>query len=74
MLVTGGQWPRPRAGYWIDGEPHLFFSYRDERGQLRQDRSRLAGNVLLWERGDLTLRIEGNLTKVEALRIAESVR
>jgi hypothetical protein len=29
---------------------------------------------LLWTRGLLTLRIEGDLSKAEALRIAESMR
>jgi hypothetical protein len=35
---------------------------------------RLAGNVLLWERGELTLRIESGLTKEGAVRVAASVR
>ena len=34
---------------------------------------RLAGNVLLWEHGDLTLRIESSLSKELALAVAESV-
>jgi hypothetical protein len=35
---------------------------------------RLSGNVLLWEKRDLALRLEANLSKKQALRVAESVR
>jgi hypothetical protein len=62
-----------RRGYWIEGTPHVFF-YRDATGQVRDESIRLAGNVLLWEQGDLTVRLESALTKDEALRIAASVR
>ena len=60
-------------GFWIEGQAHLFF-YRDEHGQFREETFRLAANTLLWERGDLTLRLEGALSKDEALRIATSMR
>jgi hypothetical protein len=60
-------------GYWIEGAPHFFF-HQDEAGQARQEAIRLAGNVLLWEQGDLTLRLEGAMSKDEALRIAATVR
>ena len=60
-------------GFWFEGEPHqLFFS--DERGQFFADRSRLAGNTLVWERGDLTLRLESALSRDEAIGLAESLR
>ena len=64
---VGGQ-----PGYWFSGEPH-FFTYQDARGNLRDERTRLAGNTLIWQRGELTLRIEGQITRQEALRIAESM-
>ena len=67
LTVDGGR------GYWIAGEVHVF-GFVDESGQLRMEEMRLAGNVLLWERGDLTLRVEGARTKAEALAIAASVR
>jgi len=35
---------------------------------------RLSGNVLLWEKRDLALRLEANLSKKQARRVAESVR
>jgi hypothetical protein len=60
-------------GYWFSGEPH-FFTYRDARGNLRDEQTRLAGNTLVWQRGELTLRIEGEISRQEALRIAESMR
>jgi hypothetical protein len=30
------------------------------------------GNALIWTRGDLTLRLEGKLSRAEALRVARS--
>jgi hypothetical protein len=59
-------------GYWIAGQSHAFF-YLDRRGQMRRETVRLAGNVLLWTRGDLTLRLEGVATKEAALRLARSI-
>jgi hypothetical protein len=34
----------------------------------------IRGNVLLWTRGELTLRLEGRLSKAQALRIARTIR
>ena len=62
-----------KPGVWFSGEPHVFV-YRDERGQIREESSRLARNTLLWQDGQLTIRIEGDLSKDEALDIARSVR
>jgi hypothetical protein len=59
-------------GFWIKGKPHQLI-FADERGQFFQDRARLAGNTLLWQRGPLTLRVESGLSKAEAVRIAESL-
>jgi hypothetical protein len=67
-VTVGGE-----PGYWFSGEPH-FFTYIDADGQFREERTRLAGNTLIWQRGDLTLRLEGQLPKEEAVRIAESMR
>jgi hypothetical protein len=67
VKVNGG------PGYWIEGDPHTFF-YLDSRGQGRSETTRLAGNVLLWEQNQLTLRIESALTKDQVLRIAASVQ
>jgi hypothetical protein len=67
-VTVGGE-----PGYWFSGEPH-FFTYVDADGNLREEQTRLAGNTLIWQRGDLTLRLEGELPKEEAIRIAESMR
>ena len=60
-------------GYWIEGAPHLFF-YRDANGNATQDTMRLAGNTLVWERGDVTLRLEAHVSKDQALRLGASFR
>jgi hypothetical protein len=67
VIVNGGR------GFWLEGEPHVVV-YRDASGEIREETLRLAGNVLLWERGELTLRLEGRLTKEQALGIARAVR
>jgi hypothetical protein len=61
-------------GFWISGAPHAFFFVCYDAGECRQERYRLAGDVLLWERDGLTLRLESTLSLNEALAIAESVR
>jgi hypothetical protein len=37
-----------------------------------QDSTRIADNVLIWEQGDLTLRLESALSRDQALGIARS--
>src|SRR5262249_22537549 len=63
-----------RPAVWITGAPH-FFGYiggRDGR-DVRPIHPALRGNTLLWQRGGLTLRVEGKLTLDQALRIARSL-
>ena len=60
-------------GFWISGAPHGFFFVCYDVGECRQERYRLAGNVLLWELDGVTLRLESALTLEAALAIAESV-
>jgi hypothetical protein len=57
-------------GFWIAGAHQV--SYVDSNGIPIQDTARLAGNVLIWQHGDLTLRIESSLSEAEVLRIARS--
>ena len=59
-------------GYWITGERHAVV-FRDARGRILFGR-RLADNVLLWERGGVTYRLEGDVTLARALRLANSLR
>ena len=64
---------RLEGAVWIEGAPHFFF-YRTPDGGLREDTLRLAGNVLLVERGELLVRIEGARSERRALEIADSLR
>ena len=64
MTVNG------QPGAWIE-EPHVVF-FEDRRGRMRQSTGRLAGKTLLWQHGEVTLRLEGDLSKEEALRIART--
>ena len=59
--------------WWLEGAPHEVL-YVDESGDPIFEQTRLAANTLLWERGETTVRLEGDFTKEEALRIAESGR
>jgi hypothetical protein len=66
VTVDGG------SGYWIEGAHEIYLIGPD--GQPIADSLRLAGNVLLWERGPVTLRMEADISEQEALAIAESVQ
>ena len=61
------------AAYWLAGQPHQFF-YRDSTGNIQPDTLRLAGNTLLWDAGGITYRLEAQVTREEAVRIASSFR
>lgn len=56
---------------WIEG-PHAFEYFG--RNGFHQAPVGEHGNVLLWLRGDLTLRLEGPLTKAQALELARRTR
>ncbi len=60
-------------GLFISGEPH-FFSWVGPDGSERFEPVYLARDVLLWQRGPLLLRLEGELTLGRARAIAASVR
>lgn len=59
-----------RAGAWLE-QPHVVV-FKDPRGRIRDNEPRLAGKTLLWQHGEVTLRLEGDLSKADALRIARS--
>jgi hypothetical protein len=61
-----------RSGFFLSGARH--FLYMAPTRIVLDERVRLARDVLLWEHGPLTLRLEGDLTLAEALRIARSFR
>lgn len=62
-----------QKGYWFEGSPHLLF-FTDAQGRFVEDRSRLAGNTLVWEQGDITVRLESALSRDEAVGLAEVLR
>ena len=55
---------------WLE-EPHVL-AFVDRDGNFRESTARLAGKTLIWQQGDVTLRLEGELSMEEALRIARS--
>jgi hypothetical protein len=67
VRIDGGR------GFWLAGAPHVQV-YRGKDGTIRPDTLRLAGNTLVWERGPLTLRLEGAGSMRQALAVARSLR
>ena len=59
-------------GLFITGDQH-FVMFFDEKGAIDDEETYLAGTVLLWNRGPLLLRLEGDLTRAKAVELAESV-
>jgi len=68
VAVTVGGEP----GFWIEGAPHALSYPVSGDGRL-QDRVRLAGNVLLWTRDGITVRLEIADGQADALRIADAM-
>ena len=60
------------TGYWIAGAPHVVV-FLDSSGHVRYETLRLATNTLLLDVDGTVVRIEGNLTKAQALEIAASL-
>jgi hypothetical protein len=60
-------------GVYLSGAPHEVL-YAQANGQIRTDRVRLAGNVLIWQQRGVIVRIEGTRTLAQALAIARSLR
>lgn len=59
-------------GMWIEGAPHTVV-YVDTAGRMFPDSLRLAGNVLIWQLGDITLRLESRLPLEPSLEVAGSM-
>ena len=65
---------RGATGLWITGARHEII-YRDPRtGQIVAKSRRLAGNVLIWEAGGITYRLEGARTVADARAVARNLR
>jgi hypothetical protein len=60
-------------GLWVEGPPHTL-SYFSRNGQFRERTVKIHGNVLLWTQGPVTVRLEGRITKLQALRLARQIR
>src|SRR5262249_5067225 len=67
VRVNGG------PGVYLSGAPHEVL-FQTLTGQVQTDRVRLAGNVLIWQQGPLTIRIEGTRTLAQARALARSLR
>ena len=61
------------VAYYLAGQPHQFF-FRDPAGNLQPETLRLAGNTLLWEEDGFTYRLEAQVSREEAVRIASTLR
>jgi len=66
LIVAGHQ------AYWISGQPHIFF-FMDASGNVRNETLRLATNTLILDDGGTIVRIEGDLTRSQALQIATTL-
>jgi hypothetical protein len=67
LRVNGG------PGVYISGAPHELL-IRSSTGVVQTDHVRISGNVLLWQQGPVTVRIEGAPTLGAALSLAQSLR
>ncbi len=57
-------------GYWIHRSHDI--AYVDRAGRVRDETVRLAARTLLFQRGEVTIRLEGAQTRDEAVALAES--
>lgn len=62
-----------RPGLWLEGGPHTL-TYFDRELGFQQRTILIHGNVLLWLYAGLTLRLEGNLIRSQAIELARTIR
>jgi hypothetical protein len=60
------------SGWWIEGSPHDF-AFIDANGNTQFETLRLATNTLILDDNGTIVRIEGDMTRAQALRIAGSL-
>ena len=71
---TVGVEVRGATGLWITGARHEII-YRDPTtDQVIAKSRRLAGNVLIWEAGEITYRLEGARTLADARAVARNLK
>lgn len=61
------------SGIWIEGEEHAVF-YRGPSGLDDRVGGYLTGNVLVWQRGPMSYRLEAAVSQERALELAASLR
>ncbi|MET8361198.1 hypothetical protein [Micromonospora sp. NPDC005171] len=73
VIPPGASWVQVNGDFavWVDG-PHVL-SYVDRAGGIRRETARLAASTLIWQDDDVSYRLEGTLTKAEAIEIARSL-
>ena len=73
ITPPGANWVQVNGDFavWVDG-PHVL-SYVDRAGGIRRETARLAASTLIWQDDDVSYRLEGTLTKAEAIEIARSL-
>jgi hypothetical protein len=59
-------------GLWLQGGEHVL-RWQFGPGPLKEIRTRLAGNVLLWLQNERTYRLEGDLDKSRMLELARQI-
>lgn len=62
-----------RRAIWIAGAPH-YFLFRTPDGQVSESDLQVAQNVLLIERGDVLVRMEGAFDRATAVRLAGTLK
>ncbi|MGC5020683.1 hypothetical protein [Micromonospora sp. DT47] len=69
----GAEWVQVNGGFavWVGG-PHSL-AYVDRTGAVRVETARLAASTLIWEEAGVSYRLEGDLTKLEAIETANSL-
>jgi len=61
-----------QPGLWVEGPPHTL-TYFNTNGEFRERTVKITGNVLLWTHGPVTLRLEGRITRAQALGLARRI-
>jgi hypothetical protein len=59
-------------GFFLTGEPHIVLLV-DAKGNVIDESARLARDVLIWSRGGITYRLEGDFDEQEAIHLARSL-
>jgi hypothetical protein len=67
-VLVAGRW----RGLYFPGAQEVYV--RDPSGTVHSERPRLSAPSLVWERGAVTYRLEGNISQSRALAIAASLR